>query len=96
MSTHIDQPRLWRLEIAAERVHLPPALVRRYVRTGLVRAAQGQGVEALFGEAELARLRKIRRLRSDLGLNQTALEVVLHLLDQIESLQAARGPRDGG
>jgi MerR family transcriptional regulator/heat shock protein HspR len=60
------------------------------VRAGLVRPARGEGGDALFGDAELARLRKIRRLRNDLGLNQAALELVLRLLDEIETLQSTR------
>jgi DNA-binding transcriptional MerR regulator len=90
MNTRMTSPRLWRLDVAAERVRLPVAQVRRYVRAGLVRPAHGEGVEALFGEAELARLRKIRRLRQDLGLNLIALDVVLRLLDRIEALQSER------
>jgi DNA-binding transcriptional MerR regulator len=90
MKTQMSSPRFWRLDIAAERVRLPASQVRRYVRAGLVRPAHGEGVEALFGEAELARLRKIRRLRQDLGLNLIALDVVLRLLDRIEALQSER------
>jgi DNA-binding transcriptional MerR regulator len=90
MNTQMASPQLWRLDVAAERVRLPAAQVRRYVRAGLVRPARGEGVEALFGEAELARLRKIRRLRQDLGLNLIALDVVLRLLDRIEALQSER------
>jgi MerR family transcriptional regulator/heat shock protein HspR len=90
MSTQMETPRLWRLELAAERVRLPVGRVRRYVRAGLVRPAHGEGAEALFGESELKRLRKIRRLRDDLGINSAGLEVVLRLLDEIEVLQAAR------
>jgi DNA-binding transcriptional MerR regulator len=93
MSTQMEPPRLWRLDIAAERVGLPPARVRRYVRAGLVHPARGEGAEALFDAAELARLRKIRRLRHDLGLNQGALELVLRLLDEIDALQSAQTGR---
>jgi MerR family transcriptional regulator/heat shock protein HspR len=89
-ATHI------RLEVAARQVDLPPARVRRYVRTGLVRPARVEGRVALFGEAELARLRKIRRLRDDLGLNMAGLEVALRLLDEIQRLQSALDERAEG
>jgi len=77
------------LEIAAQRVRLPPTRVRRYVRTGLVRPERVEGRVELFGEAEPARLRKIRRLREDLGLNTAGIEIVLRLLDEIHALRAA-------
>jgi MerR family transcriptional regulator/heat shock protein HspR len=73
-------------------VRLPAARVRRYVRVGLVQPSRVEGREVLFGEPELARLRKIRRLSDDLGLNPPSLEIVLHLLDEIESLRAALEP----
>jgi MerR family transcriptional regulator/heat shock protein HspR len=95
MSEQISRSRLVRLEVAAEAVRLPPARVRRYERAGLVRPASGQGAEALFGEDELARLRKIRRLREDLGLNQAGIEVVLRLLHEIETLRTALGRDEG-
>lgn len=74
----------WRLEAAASLVRLSPARIRRYVRLGLVRPSRREGKAALFGEVELARLRRIRRLTEDLGLNIAGVEVALRLLDEIE------------
>ena len=95
MSTPADQPQLVRLRVAAEAVRLPPARVRRYVRAGLVRPAGLDGADVLFGEPELRRLRKIRRLRHDLGINQAGVEVVLRLLDQIDTLRSQLSDRPG-
>jgi len=83
-----------RIEVAAERVGLPAARVRRYLRAGLVRPVATEGRTPLLGEGELARLRRIRRLADDLGLNQPGVEVALRLLDQIETLQAALAERE--
>ena len=77
------------LEAAAGLVRLPATRVRRYVRAGLVRPARVEGRVELFGDVELARLRKIRRLRQDLGLNTAGVEIVLRLLDEIQTLRAA-------
>ena len=85
----------WRLEAAAALVRLSPARVRRYLRQGLVRPALVEGRVALFGEAELARLRTIRRLQEDLGLNAAGVEVVLRLLDEIERLRQQLAERGG-
>jgi MerR family transcriptional regulator/heat shock protein HspR len=94
MSEEMTRARLVRLEVAAETVRLPATRVRRYVRAGLVRPAHGTGAEALFGDEELARLRKLRRLRDDLGINQAGLEVVMRLLDEVEALRAALARRE--
>ncbi|MDT4947269.1 MAG: MerR family transcriptional regulator, heat shock protein HspR [Pseudonocardiales bacterium] len=81
------------LEVAARLVRLPPARVRRYVRVGLVQPSRLEGRTALFGEAELARLRTIRRLGEDLGINAAGVEVVLRLVDEIRALTGNDEPR---
>jgi MerR family transcriptional regulator/heat shock protein HspR len=80
-----------RLEAAAEATHVPPARVRYFVRVGLVRPSRVEGRVPYFGEAELAQLRRIRRLRDDLGLNMAGIEVALRLRDEIESLRRELG-----
>lgn len=92
MSGPEEQVRYWRIEAAAERVHLPPHRIRRYLREGLIQPARREGRTILFGENELARLRKIRRLSEDLGLNTAGIAVALRLLAEIEALRAAREP----
>ncbi len=76
----------WRLQAAAQRTRMPPSRLRHYVEVGLIRPSRVEAGELLFGERELARLRKIRRLRRDLGLNSSAIEVVVRLLDELERL----------
>jgi len=67
------------ITVAARRAGLSPHTVRRYVRRGLV-------CETLT-EADLAELRRIRRL-TDLGINLAGVEVILSMRRQIEELQA--------
>ena len=76
------------LEDAARLARIPVARVRRYIRVGLIRPARVERRVAFFGEAELAQLRRIRRLNQDLGINTAGVEVVLRLLDEIDALQA--------
>lgn len=78
-----------RLEVAARMVRITPARVRYYVRAGFVRPSRVEGDAPYFGDDELARMRRIRRLQEDLGLNAAGVEVVLHLIDEVEQLQAA-------
>jgi len=79
----------YRLTAAARLVGMSPSRVRRYVEVGLVRTVVDEGGQPVLGATELARLRKIRRLTSDLGLNAPGVEIVVRLLDEIESLRAA-------
>ena len=84
---------IYELETAARLSRLPPGRVRRYIRVGLVRPSHVEGRKAFFSEAELARLRTIRRLGEDLGLNAAGVEVALRLVDEIRTLRRALDAR---
>jgi MerR family transcriptional regulator/heat shock protein HspR len=71
------------IQIAARRSGLSPRTVRRYVRRGLVDEA--------LTEADLAELRRIRRL-TDLGINLAGVEAVLRMRRRIEELEAQLRP----
>jgi MerR family transcriptional regulator/heat shock protein HspR len=75
------------LDIAARLVHMPPSRVKRYASLGLVQPRRVDHGQWWFGQEELARLRKIRRLQEDLGLNLAGVEVALRLTDRIEQLR---------
>jgi len=89
MNDRAAQRTIYELETAARLTRLPPARVRRYVRVGLIRPARVEGRIAFFSDAELARLRTIRRLGEDLGLNAAGVEVALRLVDEIKTLRKA-------
>lgn len=72
----------YRIEVAAERSGLPITRVRSYVRAGLVRPRQVDGKHG-FVEDDIVRLRKIRRLTSDLGVNLAGVDIILRLLDEL-------------
>lgn len=76
------------IEIAADRCGLSATRVRRLVRMGVVRPAALDSGRPLFSETELARLRRVRRLMTDLGVNLAGVEIILRLTDE---LAATRG-----
>ena len=78
----------YRIEVAARVVGLSHDTVVYCVREGVVRPAREEQGHPLLGEPELARLRKVRRLQDDLGLNLEGVEVVLRLLDELAALRA--------
>jgi MerR HTH family regulatory protein len=76
-------------------------LVRRLARSsGLTRSEVGQFLEldvvtvseSTVRPALLRRLRRVRRLRRDLGLSLDAVVIILRLLDRIEALEGSRPP----
>jgi MerR family transcriptional regulator/heat shock protein HspR len=74
------------LTVAARRARLSPARVREAIRIGLVRPYLVEGSTMYLSESDLRRLRRVRRLREDLGINTAGIEVVMRLLDEIEAL----------
>jgi MerR family transcriptional regulator/heat shock protein HspR len=76
------------VEVAAHLAGTTVTRVRHLVRLGLVRPSVVEAGRPLFGEPELARLRKIRRLTVDLGVNLAGVEVILRLTDELAALRA--------
>jgi DNA-binding transcriptional MerR regulator len=93
MTERTGRMAVYEFETAARITRLPPARVRRYVQVGLIRPVRVEGRNAFFGDAELARLRTIRRLGEDLGLNAAGVEVALRLVDEIRTLRKALDAR---
>lgn len=82
--------RFYRIEMVCEMVEVSPAQLRRYELAGLVAPRRKPGersAEYTYSEEDVRRVRRIRRLQRDLGLDLAGTEVAMRLLDQIEDLQ---------
>ena len=86
----------YRVEVVSRAAReIPRAQLRRYERLGLVSpTGEPEGSprhRAGTPREDLLRLRRIRRLQRDLGLDLAGVEVVVRLLDQIADLQKRLG-----
>jgi MerR family transcriptional regulator/heat shock protein HspR len=61
--------------------------IRRLHTAGLVEGFEVIGGERRYSEEEVGLLRRIRRLRRDLGVNLAGVEVILRLSARLETLQ---------
>jgi chaperone modulatory protein CbpM len=75
------------LEALAAAVGLHPDLVERFVAYGLLEPVSVEGQVRWFDVTAARRLRTVRRLREDLGINLPGIAVALDLLERIEALQ---------
>jgi MerR family transcriptional regulator/heat shock protein HspR len=82
-----DSPR-YMISVAADLVGMHPQTLRIYEQKGLVRPKRTAGNTRLYSEADLARLRAIQRLTTELGLNLAGVELVLRMEDQLQRMQS--------
>jgi DNA-binding transcriptional MerR regulator len=85
---------LWRtghslltVDEVASAAGLSPELVDVFVRYQLVEPAANTNSCPLFHASTVDRLQRILRLRQDLGVNLSAVAVILEMIERIEDLQ---------
>ena len=82
-----DEP-LYYISVAARLVDCHPQTLRTYERQGLVEPERSASNVRLYSDEDIERLRQIKRLTQELGVNLAGVEVILSLLEQIEQLRA--------
>lgn len=80
-----DEPR-YGISIVAERCGVRTTTLRLYEEFGLLQPTRS-GQRRLYSESDIDRVRRIRRLVDDLGLNLAGVAAVLHLRQQVIALQ---------
>lgn len=80
-----DEP-VYYISVAARLVDYHPQTLRTYERLGLLEPERSQSNVRLYSDRDIERLRQIKRLTHDLGVNLAGVEVILNLLDQIDQL----------
>ncbi|SFM52838.1 chaperone modulator CbpM [Thermodesulforhabdus norvegica] len=76
-----------RIEQVAEACGVHPELIDRFVRLGLIDPVDNESELLLFELDTVPLVRKIIRLRNDLGINYAGVGVVIDLLDRLDSLE---------
>ena len=76
------------ISVAAELVEMHPQTLRLYERKGLIRPKRSAGKTRLYSERDIERLREIRRLTQELGVNLAGVEEIMRLREELESLRA--------
>lgn len=75
------------ISVAARMVGIEPHRLRYYERLGLVQPHRSKGKIRYYSEADIERLREIKTLMNDLGVNLAGVEVVFHLVERIAEMQ---------
>ena len=87
------------ISVAARILDMHPQTLRKYERLGLVQPGRTLGMLRLYSTADIRKLRLIRRLSDEMGLNLSGVEFVLaavqNLLTMQQRLAARLGPEAG-
>ena len=74
------------ISVAARLVGVHEQTLRSYERAGLVEPARSKGRIRLYSLYDLERVRQIRRLTDEMGVNLAGVEVIIRLTDHIRAL----------
>lgn len=86
MNAH-DEP-IYVISVAARMLGVHQQTLRYYERAGLVVPSRSQGNRRYYSERDLERLRRIKTMMDDMGMNLAGAEVALRLTERISELEA--------
>ena len=89
MAAHERDEPVYMIGVVASLTQMHAQTIRLYEKLGLV-TPQRKSKNRLYSEADVERLRQIRRLTQDMGVNLAGVEVILDLLDRLEQAQNER------
>lgn len=75
------------IRVAAEAVGVHQQTLRHYERLELIKPHRGTGKIRYYTEKDIDRLRLIRRLIDELGVNLSGVEIILNMSERTEALQ---------
>lgn len=86
MTSEESQPK-YVISVAAKIVGVETHTLRYYERLGLIRPYRSKGNIRYFSESDIARIRYIKTLMEDLGINLAGVEVVMRMAERIAEMQ---------
>ena len=75
------------ISIAARMVGVHAQTLRYYERMGLVEPSRSRGNIRLYSQYDVGRLRHIKTLVEDLGMNLAGVEVALRMMARIQEME---------
>lgn len=89
MAAHDKSEPVYMIGVVASLTQMHAQTIRLYEKLGLVTPLR-RNKNRLYSEEDVERLKQIRRLTQDMGVNLAGVEVILELLYRMEQLQAER------
>ena len=83
----LDEP-CYVISVAARLVGMHAQTLRYYERAGLMRPSRSRGRRRLYSPADIARLREIQGLMSNLGVNLAGVDVIFRMRRRMQEMEA--------
>ena len=75
------------ISVAAKMVGVHAQTLRYYEREGIIQPSRSQGNQRLYSPTDIERLRQIKTLVDDLGVNLAGVDVILRLTERISVME---------
>ena len=84
---NIDNEPRYVISIAARMVGVQTYTLRYYEKIGIIEPSRSEGRLRLYSDRDIARLRRVKTLMDDMGVNLAGVEVVLRMAQHMTELQ---------
>ena len=84
---HLHDEPCFVISVAARIVGVHAQTLRHYERAGLIWPSRTRGRQRLYSMADIERIRRLRSLTEDMGVNLAGAEIALKLMTRIEELE---------
>jgi len=85
----VDDRELYLISMAAEMLQMHPQTLRKYERLGLVRPSRAFGSMRVYSDAEIDRLRLIKTLVDEAGINLAGVQRLLSIAEVVTRIRPA-------
>jgi MerR family transcriptional regulator/heat shock protein HspR len=82
------------ISVVSRMLQMHPQTLRKYERAGLLQPSRSRGMLRLYSDDDVRRLRLIKRLVEDFGLNLAGVELILQLRGRMERIRERLGQPD--
>lgn len=83
------------ISVAARILDMHPQTLRKYERVGFIMPSRTRGMSRLYSDEDIARLKLIKHLVEDLGLNHAGVHLAMELFNRMVRMRRQMAELEG-
>ncbi len=87
MRKNTKKDEYFEIGLVAQMTNLHPQTLRYYEKMGILKPNRSRGNVRLYSYQDVERVRQIKTLTQDMGVNLAGVEIILNLTEQMEVIQ---------